>query len=111
MFVFVEGQKFTRKLIPWKVKKTQFKQQEESTLRSYLCSDFQQKRPFKNPAKSNERTEPGYPEAARGPGSLGNVAQLMWDWDSSREVPWNTRNEEQRCPSQVSSGAAKNQKV
>ena len=40
---------------------------------------FPAKRPLKNPAKSSERTGPGYPEAARGPGSLGNVAQLMWD--------------------------------
>ena len=75
----VEGQNFTRKPIPWKVKKTQFKQQEESTLRPYLYSDFQQKRPLKNPTKSNKRTGPGYPEAARGPGSSGNAAQLMWD--------------------------------
>ena len=107
----VEGQNFTRKPIPWKVKKAQFKQQEESTLRSYLCSDFQQKMPLKNPAKSSERIGPGYLETARGPGSSGRVTQLMWDWDSSREVPRNTRNEEQICPSQVPSGAAKNQKV
>ena len=40
---------------------------------------FPVKRPFKNPAKSNERTGPGYPEAARGPGSSGNAAQLMWN--------------------------------
>ena len=35
----------------------------------------------------------------------------MWDWDSSRRVPQNTRNEEHICPSQVPSGAAKNQKT
>ena len=54
-------------------------QQEESTSRPYVCSDFQQKRPFKNPAKFSERTGPGYPEAARGSGSSGHAAQLMWD--------------------------------
>ena len=50
----VEVRNFIRKPIPWKVKKAQFKQQEESTLRPYLCSDFQQKRPLKiqhNPVK------------------------------------------------------------
>ena len=35
----------------------------------------------------------------------------MWDWDSSIGVPRNTRNEEQIYPSQVPSGAAKNQKA
>ena len=44
-------------------------QQEESTSRPYVCSDFQQKRPLKSPAKFSERTGPGSPEAARGPGS------------------------------------------
>ena len=40
---------------------------------------FPAKRPLKNPAKSSERTGPGYPEAARGSGSSGNAAQLIWD--------------------------------
>ena len=49
---------------------------------------FPAKRSLKSPAKSSERTGPGYPEvargpgspeAARGPGSLGNAAQLPWD--------------------------------
>ena len=40
---------------------------------------FLAKRPLKSPAKSSERTEPGYPEAARGSGSSGRAAQLMWD--------------------------------
>ena len=40
---------------------------------------FPAKRPLKYPAKSSERTGPGYPEATRGPGSSGNAAQLMWD--------------------------------
>ena len=40
---------------------------------------FPAKRPLKNPAKSNERTGPGYPEAARGSGSSGHAAQLTWD--------------------------------
>ena len=40
---------------------------------------FPAKRPLKNLAKSSERTGPGYPEVARGLGSSGNVAQLMWD--------------------------------
>ena len=40
---------------------------------------FPAKRSSKSPAKSSERTGPGYPEAARGPGSSGNAAQLMWD--------------------------------
>ena len=40
---------------------------------------FPAKMPLKNPAKSSERTGPGYAEAARGPGSSGNTAQLMWD--------------------------------
>ena len=35
----------------------------------------------------------------------------MWDWDSSRGVLRNTRNEEQICHSQVPGGAAKNQKA
>ena len=35
----------------------------------------------------------------------------MWDGDSLRGVPRNTRNEEQICPFQVPSGAAKNQKA
>ena len=69
------------------------------------------KRPFKNPAKSSERIGSGYSEAARGLGSSGRAAQLMWDWDRSRGVPRNTRNEEQICPSQVPSGATKNQKA
>ena len=86
-------------------------QQEESTSRLYVSSDFQQKRLFKNPTKSSERTGPGYPEAARGLGSSGRAAQLMWDWDSSRGVTRNTRNEEHICPFQVPSGAAKNQKA
>ena len=38
-------------------------QQEESTSRPYVCSNFQQKRPLKSPAKSSERTRPGSPEA------------------------------------------------
>ena len=38
-------------------------QQEESTSRPYVCSDFQKKKAIKNPAKSSERTGPGYPEA------------------------------------------------
>jgi len=50
-------------------------QQEKSTSRPYVCSDFQQKRPLKNPAKSSERIGPGYSEAARGLGSSGRVAQ------------------------------------
>ena len=40
---------------------------------------FPAKRSLKSPAKSNERTRLGYPEAVRGPGSSGNAAQLMWD--------------------------------
>ena len=52
---------------------------------------FPVKRSSKSPTKPSERTGSGYPEAARGSGSSGNAAQLMWDWDSSREVPWNTR--------------------
>ena len=84
-------------------------QQEESTSRPYVCSDFQQKRPLKSPTKSSERTGSGSPEAARGSGSLGCAAQ--WDWDSSKGVPRNTRNEEQICPSQAPNGAAKNQKA
>ena len=40
---------------------------------------FPAKRPLKNPAKSSERTGPGYPEAARGSGSSGRAAQLTWD--------------------------------
>ena len=40
---------------------------------------FPAKRPLKNPAKSSERTRPGYPKAARGSGSSGNAAQLMCD--------------------------------
>ena len=55
----------------------QFKQQEESTLRPNLYSDFQQKRSSKSPAKFSERTGPGYPEAARRPGSSGNAGQLL----------------------------------
>ena len=86
-------------------------QQEESTSKPYVCSNFQQKRPFKNLAKSSERIGPGYPEAAKGSGSSGRATQLMWDWDSSRGVPRNTRNEEQICHSQVPSGVAKNQKA
>ena len=46
-----------------KKKKAQFVQQEESTSRPYICSDFQQKRPLKSPAKSSERTRPRPPEA------------------------------------------------
>ena len=47
---------------------------------------FPAKRSLKSPAKFNERTGPGYPEAARGPGypeaarrpgSSGNAGQLL----------------------------------
>ena len=69
------------------------------------------KKTIKNPAKSSERTGPGYPQATKGSGSSGRAAQLEWDWDSSKKVPRNTRNEEQICPSQAPSGAAKNQKA
>ena len=58
-----------------------------------------------------ERTELGSPEAAKGSGSSGCAAQLKWDWDNSKGVPWNTRNEGQICPSQAPSDAAKNQKA
>ena len=84
-------------------------QQEESTSRPYVCSDFQQKRPLKSPTKSSEKIGLGSPEAARGSGSSECAAQ--WDWDSSKGVPRNTRNEEQICPSQALNGAAKNQKA
>ena len=47
----------------------------------------------------------------RGPGLSGCGAQLMWDWDHSGGVPQNTRNEEQICISQASSGVAKNQRA
>ena len=40
---------------------------------------FPAKMPLKNPAKSSERTRPGYLEAARGPRSSSNAAQLMWN--------------------------------
>ena len=40
---------------------------------------FPAKRSLKSPAKSSERTEPGYPEAAKSPKSSGNAAQLLWD--------------------------------
>ena len=52
-------------------------QQEESTSRPYVCSDFQQKGPLKIPAKSNERIGLGSPEVAKGSGSSGRAAQ--WD--------------------------------
>ena len=93
------------------IKNAQFVQQEESTSRPYVYSDFQQKMPLKSLAKSSERTGPGSPKAARGSGSSWRAAQLKWDWDSSKGVPRNTRNEEQICPSQAPNGAAKNQKT
>ena len=40
---------------------------------------FPAKRSLKSPVKSSERTGPGYPEVARGLGSSGNAAQLLWD--------------------------------
>ena len=40
---------------------------------------FSAKRSSKSQAKSSERTGSGYPEAARGPRSSGNAAQLLWD--------------------------------
>ena len=55
---------------------------------------FLAKRPLKNLEKSSVRTRPGYLEAARCSRFSGRVAQLRWDWDSSKGVPWNTRNEE-----------------
>ena len=84
-------------------------QQEESTSRPYVCSDFQQRGSLKIPAKSSERTGLGSPEVAKGSGSSGRAAQ--WDWDISKGVPRNIRNEEQICPSQAPSGAAKNQRA
>ena len=39
------------------------------------------------------------------------MCSTTWDWDSSRGVPRNTRNEEQICPSQAPSGVAKNQRA
>ena len=48
-------------------------------IKALFMFKFLAKRPLKNPGKSSERTGPGYPEAARGPGSSGNAAQLMWD--------------------------------
>ena len=57
------------------------------------------------------RTGPRYPEAARGSGSLGDAAQLGWDWDSSKRAPRNTRNEGQIRPSQPSNDEERNQKT
>ena len=62
--MFVKVQKFHNKAHSIKkIKKAQFVQQEESTSRPYVCSNFQQKSPLKSPAKSSERTRPGSPEA------------------------------------------------
>ena len=38
---------------------------------------FPTKRSLKSPAKFSERIGPGYPEAARRPGSSGNAGQLL----------------------------------
>ena len=68
-------------------------QQEESTSRPYVCLDFQQKRPFKNPAKSSERTGPGYLEAARGiPGtcSTANVGLRQLKRGTTKYKKWRT---------------------
>ena len=72
---------------------------------------YSSKKAIKNPVKSSERTGLGYLEAARGSGSSGRATQLKWDWNSSKGVPQNTRNEKQICPFQAPSGAAKNQKA
>ena len=40
---------------------------------------FPAKKAIKNLAKSSERIGLGYPEAARGLGSLGRAVQLKWD--------------------------------
>ena len=37
------------------------------------------KKTIKNLAKSSERIGSGYPEIAKGSGSLGRAAQLKWD--------------------------------
>ena len=57
------------------------------------------------------RTEPGYPEVAKGSGSLGHATQLGWDWDNSKRARRNTKNKGQIRPSQSSSDAERNQKV
>ena len=51
------------------------------------------------------------PEATKGLGSSRHATQLKWDWDNSKRVPRNTRNEGQICPSQAPSDAAKNHKA
>ena len=48
-------------------------------IKALFMFKFSAKRPLKNPVKSSERTGPGYPKAAKGPGSSGNAAQLIWD--------------------------------
>ena len=40
---------------------------------------FPTKKAIKNLAKSSERTGSGYPEVARGSGSLGCATSLKWD--------------------------------
>ena len=79
--------------------------------RGLMHVQISSKKAIKNLAKSSERTGQGSLEVTRGSGSSGRAAQLKWDWDSSKGVPRNTRNEEQICPSQAPSGAAKNQKA
>ena len=66
------------------------------------------KKTFKKSSKIQWKNWAGIP---KGSGSSGRVAQLKWDWDNSKGVPRNTRNEEQICPSQAHSGVAKNQKA
>ena len=58
-----------------------------------------------------ERTRTKSLEDAKGLGSSGRATQLKWDWDNSKGVPRNTRNEGQISPSQAPSDAAKDQKV
>ena len=57
------------------------------------------------------RTGLGYLETARGSGSLRCVAQLGWDWDSSKKAPRNTRNEGQIRHSQPPNDVERNQKT
>ena len=66
--------------------------------------------PAKNVIKKSSKIQwKNRAKIPRGLGSSGRAAQ--WDWDNSKGVLRNTRNEEQICPSQAPNGAAKNQKA
>ena len=98
------GPKFHKKAYSMKSKEGSIHVARRINIKVLCMFKFLAKKPLKIQWKN-------WVEIPRGSGSLGHVAQLKWDWDSSKGVPRNTRNVKQICHSQAPNCIAKNQKA